>query len=264
MRSVATAFGFLLGLAVVAACGAPSIDDGLDTGGDLALPERTKVPVVDSGTNPSKDSGVAPPSNNFDVTVTITGGGTGTITSTPAGLTCTGTTCKGIFAKGTSVTLAAAPGAGVVFSAWGGACTGTASCVAMVTADVIATAELVPLDGTWSGTYTNTRVNAGCTFNNKGNVTTTITTTAPAVAGTETINGLELRQNCNLVATTTGTAPSSPVTITGNSVSGTWTFNVQNASGTLAFPYTATVSGKTMTGKWICTTCVGGFTLTHP
>ena len=266
MRSVATALGSILGLALVVACGAPSIEDNLDTGGDVTLPERTTVPGTDSGTTTGNDSGVVPPPADVSVTVNLTGGGTGTVTSTPAGLTCAGTTCTGSFARGTSVTLQTAPGAGVVFTAWGGACTGTASCIAMATADVTATAELVSLDGTWAGTYTNTRNAVGCTFNNKGNVSTTIKTTAPAVAGTETINGLELRnpsQGCAIAGSTTGAAPSEPVTITGNTLTGTWTFAVQ-IGGTLAFPYTATVSGKTMTGKWTCATCTGGFTLTKP
>lgn len=269
MRFVVTAvasLGLVGGLALVAACGAPSIDDNLGPGGDVTLPERTNVPPTDSGTTTNKDSGTTPPPGNVNVTVTLTGGGTGTVTSTPAGLTCTGTTCTGSFARGTSVTLQAAPGAGVVFSAWGGACTGTASCVAMATADVTATAELVSLDGTWAGMYTNTRNAFGCTFNNKGNLGTTITTTAPSVSGTETINGLELRdpsQGCAIVGATTGAAPSEPVTITGNTITGTWTFAVK-VGGTLAFPYTATVSGKTITGKWTCATCTGGFTLSKP
>lgn len=269
MRSVATALGSL-GLAgavaLAVACGAPSIDDNLDTGGDLTLPERTKVPATDSGTTTGKDGGVAPPPANANVTVTLTGGGAGTVTSTPAGITCAGTTCTGSFPRGTSVTLQTAPGAGVVFTAWGGACTGTASCIATATGDVTATAELVALDGTWAGTYTNTRSAVGCTFNNKGNLSTTVKTTAPTVSGTETITGLELRnpsQGCAVVGATTGNAPGEPVTITGNTITGTWTFAVQ-IGGTLAFPYTATVSGKTITGKWTCATCTGGFTLSKP
>lgn len=262
MRSLAGALAFGL----LAACGAPSIDDNLDTGGDLALPERTKEPVTDGGSSSSGDTGTTPPpSQNVNVTVTLTGGGTGTITSTPAGLTCTGTTCQGTFARGTKVTLQAAPGTGVVFTTWGGVCTGTAPCVATPTADVTATAELVSLDATWTGTYTNTRMNVGCTFNNHGNLSATIKPTATAVAGTESITGLELRQiqGCGVVGATNGNAPSEPVTITNNTLAGTYTFAVQGG-GTLAFPYTATVAGKTITGKWTCATCTGGFTLTKP
>jgi hypothetical protein len=261
MRSRATALAFVL----LAACGAPSIDDNLDPGGDVTLPERTNVPASDGGSSGGKDAAPPPPAN-VDVTVTLTGGGTGTVTSTPAGLTCTGTTCKGSFARGTNVTLQAAPASGVVFTAWSGACTGSASCAAIANANVAVSAELVSLDATWTGTYTNTRNAVGCTFNNKGTLSTTIKPTATAVAGTESVTGLELRQlpGCGVVGSTTGTAPSEPVTVTGNTLTGTWTFAVQGGGGNLAFPYKATVAGKTITGTWTCATCTGGFTLTKP
>jgi len=264
MRPLAT----LLALVTLAACAAPSIEDNLDPGEDVKLPDRTTpLPAQDGGSTGNNEGGTTtPPPTDVTVNVTLTGGGTGTVTSTPAGLTCTAATCTGKFARGTSVTLQAAPGAGVVFTAWSGACTGTASCVAAANADVALSAELVSLDATWSGTYTNTRNAVGCTFNNKGNVSTTLKTTAPAVAGTGTITGLELRQvpSCGVVGSTNGTAPSEPVTITGNTLTGTWTFAVAGGGGSLAFPYTATVAGKTITGKWTCATCIGGFTLSKP
>jgi len=55
------------------------------------------------------------------VTVTKTGTGSGTVTSSPAGISC-GLDCEGGFAPGTEVTLAATPAAGSTFEGWGGAC----------------------------------------------------------------------------------------------------------------------------------------------
>jgi hypothetical protein len=64
--------------------------------------------------------------------LTVTESGSGTVTSSPAGITCPGT-CTATFATGTAVTLTAAPTAGSTFSGWTGACAGTGSCAAAMT-----------------------------------------------------------------------------------------------------------------------------------
>ncbi|HBH03716.1 MAG: hypothetical protein A2X36_07945 [Elusimicrobia bacterium GWA2_69_24] len=61
----------------------------------------------------------------FTLTVTVRGSASGTVTSSPAGIDC-GTDCSEVYTSGTSVTLTAAPGAGVTFKQWSGACAGTA------------------------------------------------------------------------------------------------------------------------------------------
>ncbi|RIK34894.1 MAG: hypothetical protein DCC55_31965, partial [Chloroflexi bacterium] len=62
------------------------------------------------------------------LTVSRTGNGSGTVTSTPAGIDC-GATCSADYNHNTSVTLTAAASTGSTFSGWSGACTGTGSCV---------------------------------------------------------------------------------------------------------------------------------------
>lgn len=62
------------------------------------------------------------------LSVTRTGNGTGTVTSSPAGISC-GSTCSAPFASGTVVTLTAAPASGSTFTGWsGGGCAGTGTC----------------------------------------------------------------------------------------------------------------------------------------
>ncbi len=64
----------------------------------------------------------------FTLAVSKTGNGAGTVTSAPAGISC-GSTCSYEFAKGTKVTLTAAPDSGSTFSGWSGAgCSGTQTC----------------------------------------------------------------------------------------------------------------------------------------
>jgi len=71
------------------------------------------------------------------LTVTMSGSGSGTVTSNPAGINCP-TACSATFPQNTQVTLTETPGSNAVFSSWGGACTGAASCdVTLSTADSV-------------------------------------------------------------------------------------------------------------------------------
>ena len=102
--------------------------------------------------------------------LTRNGTGTGTVTSTPAGIDC-GTTCSANFDDGTSVQLAAAPAAGSTFAGWtGGGCSGTGGCTVTMDAakNVTATFTLQPLAltvakaGGGGGTVTSTPAGIDC------------------------------------------------------------------------------------------------------
>ncbi len=69
------------------------------------------------------------------LTVTRNGNGSGTVISSPAGISC-GSACSTNYASGTSVTLTATAAAGSTFGGWGGACSGTSTTctIAMTTA----------------------------------------------------------------------------------------------------------------------------------
>jgi Divergent InlB B-repeat domain len=53
--------------------------------------------------------------------------GQGTVSSTPAGISC-GTDCEQDYAAGTTVSLSAAAQTGWAFTSWSGACSGTGAC----------------------------------------------------------------------------------------------------------------------------------------
>ncbi|MFI5180851.1 MAG: PA domain-containing protein [Thermoanaerobaculia bacterium] len=70
--------------------------------------------------------GTTPPSQRL--TVTMAGTATGTVTSSPTGITCPGT-CFVDFPFETAVTLTASPGTGAIFTGWSGeGCSGTGTC----------------------------------------------------------------------------------------------------------------------------------------
>ncbi|MDO9234431.1 MAG: InlB B-repeat-containing protein, partial [Aquabacterium sp.] len=88
--------------------------------------------------------------------LTLTKTGSGTVTSSPSGISCgtSTTSCNASYASGTSVTLSAAATSGNTFSGWAGACSGSASsCTVQITSAASVTATFVPL--TYSLTVTN-------------------------------------------------------------------------------------------------------------
>ncbi len=87
------------------------------------------------------------PFQQFTLTVTAQGSASGTVTSSPAGITCPiASTCIANYVSGTTVTLTEAPGAGATFKQWGGACSGTATtCMVTMTANQSVTATFSQL-----------------------------------------------------------------------------------------------------------------------
>jgi uncharacterized repeat protein (TIGR02543 family) len=77
------------------------------------------------------------------LSVTKAGDGSGTVTSSPAGVDC-GSTCSAQFADGTVVTLTATAAENSTFTGWSGACTGTTSCVVSMTQARDVTATFAP------------------------------------------------------------------------------------------------------------------------
>jgi endoglucanase len=83
---------------------------------------------------------IAPASvSTHALSVSLSGTGSGTVTSSPAGIDC-GSDCSESYASGTSVTLTASAMSGSTFVGWGGACSGTGGCTVTMDADRAVTA----------------------------------------------------------------------------------------------------------------------------
>jgi hypothetical protein len=98
---------------------------------------------------------------NFSLKAILAGNGSGTVTSSPSGISCPGD-CEEAYEEDTEVTLTAAPNAGSTFTGWaGGGCAGTGTCKVAITAatEVTATYTLeqhsLTVDKTGSGAGTS-------------------------------------------------------------------------------------------------------------
>jgi hypothetical protein len=83
------------------------------------------------------------PSFVHTLSVELTGGGPGRVTSAPVGVDCPGD-CTQTAVRGSQVALTAADTADSIFIGWSGACTGTGSCVVTLNADAAVQANFAP------------------------------------------------------------------------------------------------------------------------
>jgi hypothetical protein len=128
---------------------------------------------------------------NPSFSVTPAGTGSGTVTSSPAGINCGATCGTTAFTLGTTVTLTTAPGAGSTFTGWSGACSGTGSCVLLiddvksVTATFTFPQFTLTVSAAGSGTVTSSPagINCGATCSAPYNSGTAVTLAATPSAG---------------------------------------------------------------------------------
>ncbi|MBA3459633.1 MAG: InlB B-repeat-containing protein [Deltaproteobacteria bacterium] len=142
---------------LVSACG----DDGVHH-----LADAPELPIDAAVDSPDAADPKVP------LNIMVSGSGGGTVTSSPAGITCTTASCSADFDPETVVTLTAVPDTGSVFVGWMGACTGTVpTCevtlaqAASVTAtfDIARYAVTVTKSGTGVGVVAGNGLNCGAT-----------------------------------------------------------------------------------------------------
>lgn len=165
-----------------------SCDDGNNVGGDGC----TASCSVESGFNCAGSPSVCT-AINYPLNTSMTGTGSGTVTSAPTGINC-GADCTETYSSGTLVSLSAAAQSGSFFAGWsGGGCSGTGTCAVTMnsatTVSAMFTLSTYPLTvtkaGLGSGTVTSSPagINCGATCTGNYNHGTNVTLTAAAQAG---------------------------------------------------------------------------------
>jgi len=179
------------------------------------------------------------------LTITKAGNGTGTVTSTPAGVDC-GLTCYKDYTSNIQATLNATASAGSFFAGWGGACSGTAPCqVSMSQAqNVTANFNILTRIINLSGTLAFGNVNAGSskqltmTIQNTGNSTLTVSSITYPAGFTGNWNSGTIMPGGSQDVTVTFT-PTAVQNYSGNNI----TVNSDKTSGT----NTIAISGEVTT-----------------
>jgi hypothetical protein len=96
---------------------------------------------VESALSNEVSKTMPPSGQQYSLTMNKSGTGSGTVTSSPAGINC-GTSCAASYDAGTIVTLTATPTNGSTFTSWsGGGCSGNGTCSITMNADATITAS---------------------------------------------------------------------------------------------------------------------------
>jgi hypothetical protein len=198
-----------------------------------------------------------------DLTVTTAGNGLGTVSSSPAGISC-GTTCTASFDNGTIVTLTANPVAGSTFAGWSGSggCSGTATTCAVTMNTLRSVTATFTLEsrrltiirtGTGTGLVTSSPsgVNCGSICAPDFNDGTTITLTAAPATGSSFAGW---SGDCTGTGTTCTLTLNAPKTVTATFTLNPYTLTVTK-NGTGSGNITSSPTGVTCSGN----TCSGTF-----
>jgi parallel beta-helix repeat protein len=225
---------------------------------------------------------VAVPTYALGVTVT----GSGTVSSSPAGISC-GSTCAHSYDQNTVVTLSAAPASGYSFSGWSGAgCSGTNTCVVTMSAarTVAATFAAIPassyaltttVTGTGQGTLTSNPSGINCPTTCSSTVASGTSVTLTAASGsTSTFSGWS--GACAATGTVTATGGTCTVKVSAATQAGAvFTLNtyalavtkvgsgtVASAGGNIACGSTCAASFSAGTAVTLTATPATGYTFT--
>lgn len=228
----------LLVTAALAACGggggggSTTTDPQAVTGGTTPQGQTASQPTTTPPTTPTTPTTPV----QYALTTTVSGTGSGSVTSSPAGVSCAsgGSSCSNNFDAATALTLTANVVTGSQFIGWGGACSGTAAtCAVTLSAakSVTATFDLIPVVTTQ-------------------NLTVNVSGSGSVVSAA---NGINCTTSTCTKAINTGTA----VTLTATPASG-WVFSGWSGACTGTATCSTTLSqARTLTATFVVSTAGG-------
>jgi Divergent InlB B-repeat domain len=143
------------------------------------------------------------------LTVSISGTGVGTVTSSPAGINCP-TTCSFTFPPNTPVTLTETPATSDAFTSWAGACSGSANCSVTLDASISITANFSSENGSGGGSQSATFVYVASNTSANNNEITAYQSDSngqltPVTGSPFAVNAVYMTASGNYLFTTDGT-----------------------------------------------------------
>ncbi|HET9846464.1 MAG TPA: hypothetical protein VFQ02_11975 [Nitrospira sp.] len=221
-----------------------------------------------SGTGACSVANAATVTARFDAAISTnllgvakTGNGSGTVTSTPSGISC-GAVCSSQFPTGSTVVLEAAPDSGSTLSWSGAGCSGSGACVVVMIGDQTVTANFVAAAPPPPVTLTVTVSGAGTVTSNPGGISCPGTCSAGFAPGTNVVLTATPGAGSSFSGDCTGTSSCSIVMDANRTVTATFSPPV-----TLTVTKMGSGTGTVMsspTGIDCGGTCVASFPLNSP
>lgn len=107
---------------------------------------------------------------NYTLAISLAGNGSGTVTSDPAGISCSSGSCTAEFSPNINVTLTATPNTTSTFSGWDGSCSGTGDCTVYTSGNYSVQATFNPAPKAKIGSNSYDSFDAAYTATNNGSV----------------------------------------------------------------------------------------------